>query len=81
MAGQIIVRIDPELKNRASRLAKTEGKNLSEVVRNLLADYVKKRDIGSYIDTLWEKIGEKMREKGYSEKDIDSVIREVRKNK
>lgn len=81
MANQLIVKIDPELKNKASRLAKTEGKNLSEVIRELLVSYVKKRDIGSYIENLWNKIDEKMKEKGYTEKDIDSIIQEVRRNK
>ncbi len=81
MADQLIVRIDPELKNKASRMAKTEGKNLSEVVRDLLVDYIKKRDIGSYIDSLWDKIGGKLKEKGYTEENIDSVIREVRENR
>ncbi len=81
MADQLIVRIDPELKNKASRLAKTEGKSLSEMIRKLLEDYIKSRDIGGYIDNLWDKIGEKMKDKGYTEKNIDSVIREVRKNK
>lgn len=73
--------MDPELKNKAARLAKTEGKNLSEVIRELLESYVKNRDIESYIDNLWDRIGGKMKEKGYTEKDIDSTIQEVRENK
>jgi predicted DNA-binding protein len=81
MANQIIIRIDPELKKKASHLAKTEGKNLSEVIRELLEDYIKTRDISAYIDDLWNRIGEKMKEKGYTENDIDSIIREVRRDK
>ncbi len=81
MANQLIVRIDPELKKKASQLAKTEGKNLSEVIRELLETYVKKRDIGSYINRLWDQIGKKMKAEGYTEKDIEAVIQEVRKRK
>lgn len=81
MADQLIVRIDPKLKNKASLQAKSEGKNLSEVVRKLLEDYIKSRDISGYIDNLWDRIGGKIKDKGYTEKDIDSIIREVRKNK
>ena len=81
MANQLIVRIDPELKMKASRLAKRDGKNLSEVIRDLLESYVKKRDIGAYIDQLWNRIGDKIEEKGFTEDDIESIIQDVRKNK
>ena len=81
MANQLIVRIDPELKMKASRLAKRDGKNLSEVIRDLLESYVKKRDIGAYIDQLWNRIGDKIAEKGITEDDIESIIQDVRKNK
>ncbi len=78
MATQMIVRINPELKNKVSNLAKAEGKNVSEVVRELLEDYVRDRDIGSYIDDLWERIGGKLKFHGHSPKDIQRVIRKVR---
>lgn len=79
MENQIIVRIDPKLKNKASRLAKTEGKNLSKIIRELLESYVKERDIETYIDDLWTRIGNKISEAGYTKKDINKVIRTVRK--
>ena len=79
MENQIIVRIDPNLKNKASRLAKTEGKNLSKIIRELLESYVKERDIETYIDDLWTRIGNKISKSGYTEKDIDKIIRAVRK--
>lgn len=78
MATQMIVRINPELKNKVNSLAKAEGKNVSEVVRELLEDYVRDRDIGAYIDNLWERIGGKFKSHGHSPKDIQRVIREVR---
>jgi predicted DNA-binding protein len=81
MSTQMIVRIDPELKAKVNNLAKTEGKNISEVVRELLEDYVKDRDIGLYIDDLWKRISTKLESRGFGPKDIKRVIQEVRTKK
>lgn len=81
MSTQMIVRIDPELKTKVNNLAKTEGKSISEVVRELLEDYVKDRDIGLYIDDLWKRISTKLTSRGFGPKDIKRVIQEVRTNK
>ena len=81
MSTQMIVRIDPELKTKVNNLAKTEGKNISEVVRELLEDYVKDRDIGLYIDDLWKRIGTKLESRGFGPKDISRIIQEVRTKK
>lgn len=78
MAAQMIVRIDPELKAKVNNFAKIEGKSVSEVVRELLEGYVKNRDIGSYIDDLWERIGGKLASGGVAPRDIKRVIRDVR---
>jgi hypothetical protein len=79
MTEQMIVRIDPVLKAKVNKLAKVEGKNVSEVVRELLEDYVKSRDINSYIDDLWGRIGGKLAEKGFKSGDINNIIKEARK--
>jgi len=81
MSTQMIVRIDPELKTKVNNFAKTEGKNISEVVRELLEDYVKDRDIGLYIDDLWKRIGTKLESRGFGPKDIGRIIQEVRTKK
>lgn len=81
MSTQMIVRIDPELKSKVNNLAKAEGKNISEVVRELLEDYVKDRDIGLYIDDLWKRISTKLTSRGFGPKDIKRVIQEVRTKK
>ena len=81
MSTQMIVRIDPELKAKVNNLAKTEGKSTSEVVRELLEDYVKDRDIGLYIDDLWKRISTKLTSRGFGPKDIKRVIQEVRTKK
>ena len=78
MATQMIVRLDPGLKDKVSRLAKKEGKSLSELVRELLERYAKERDMGSYIDDLWDRIGKKMSENGVTPSDIDAAIKEAR---
>jgi hypothetical protein len=79
MTEQMIVRIDSDLKAKVNKFAKVEGKNVSEVVRELLEDYVKSRDINSYIVDLWDRIGGKLSSKGYKPLDIQRFIIESRK--
>jgi predicted DNA-binding protein len=78
MATQMIIRVEPSLKNKVSKLAKAEGKNLSELVRELLEKYTKERDMSSYIDNLWAKIGQNFSQNNMSESDIEKAIRKVR---
>lgn len=78
MGRQMIIRIDPELKNMADNLARAEGKTVSRVVRELLEGYVRNRDIGSYIDDLWGRIGTKMVKKGVTPRSINATIKKVR---
>ncbi len=78
MTTQMIVRIDPDLKAKVNTFAKVEGKNVSEVVRELLEEYVQNRDIGSYIDNLWGRIGGKLSSREVGPKDIKRAIRDVR---
>ncbi len=78
MATQMIVRIDPGLKDKVSRLAKAEGKNLSELVRDLLVNYTRERDMTATIDSLWERIGQDLSRNNVSEADIEETIRQVR---
>ena len=81
MTTQMIVRIKPELKNKVNSLAKAEGKSVSEVVRELLEDYVKNRDISFYIDDLWQRIGDKLVSHKVGPKEIQNAIKEVRAKK
>jgi len=78
MVTQMIVRIEPDLKDKASRLAKAEGKNLSELVRDLLASYTKQRDMSAYVDSIWERIGGDFSRNNVSEADIETAIKKVR---
>lgn len=81
MSTQILVRIEPDLKNKVNRFAKAEGKTTSEVVRELLEDYVRSRDIGAYIDDLWDRIGKKLKAKRMGPDEIQRIIKEVRGQK
>ena len=78
MTTQMIVRVDPDLKAKVNSFAKIEGKSVSEVVRELLEEYVKNRDIDSYINNLWERIGGKLALRGIGPQDVKRVIRDVR---
>ncbi len=78
MATQMIIRLDPELKERVSMLAKKEGKTLSGLVRELLEKYSRERDLGAYIDSLWDRIGKKLSENHITASDIDKAIKEAR---
>ena len=78
MEKQMIIRIDTELKDRLSRLARNEGKTTSQMVRELIRDYVKERDIGAYIDELWRRIGEKLTSRGVRSTDVRKAVAETR---
>lgn len=78
MATQMIIRLESDLKNKVSQLAKAEGKNLSELVRELLEKYTKERDTSTYIDNLWDKIGQNLAQNNISESDIEKAIKDVR---
>jgi predicted DNA-binding protein len=79
MSTQINIRINPELKEKLYKLARAEGKPASRMVRDIIAEYVKDRDIGAYVDDLWNKIGGKMRSRGIKTGDVVKAIRETRK--
>jgi predicted DNA-binding protein len=81
MTAQMIVRVDPELKNHVQRLAKAEGRTVSDVVRGLMEDYVRDRDIALYIDDLWGRIGEELTAQGAGPGDIRKAIEDVRSRK
>ena len=81
MSTQLIVRVDPDLKSEAARIARIEGKSLSDIVRRLLQEYVQDRDIAAYVDDLWGRIGAKISEAGYRPEDIPDIIRDVRAKK
>ena len=81
MTSQMIVRLDANLKAKVNNLAKAEGKSVSQVVRELIEGYVRDRDISSYIDDLWERVGDKLAARRIKPQDVQRAIREVRARK
>ena len=79
MSTQMIIRIDDEVKNRLSKLARLEGKTTSEMVRELIEEYIKERDISAYIDDLWNRTGKQLKSKGVTPATINKAIKETRK--
>ncbi|MCK5036237.1 MAG: ribbon-helix-helix protein, CopG family [Candidatus Sabulitectum sp.] len=78
MTTQMIIRVDQGLKNKVSQLAKADGKNLSELVRELLERYTRERNMSAYIDNLWDSIGNNLSETDVSEVDVSEAIKQVR---
>ena len=72
---------DSEMKKRLNKLARVEGKTTSQMVRELMEDYIREKDIGTYIDNLWDRIGGKLRSKGITQRDINRAIKESRKRR
>ena len=81
MTTQMIIRIDPKLKDKLTNLARTEGKSTSQLVRDVIEDYINERDISAYIDDLWNRIGDKLASKDVKSKDINKAIKDARKYK
>ena len=81
MSTQMIIPMDPELKEKFRRLARREGKTTSQLVRELIEEYVRKNDKGSYIDELWERIGKEIRARGATPATVGRTIKEIRKEK
>jgi len=81
MSTQMIIRMDSEMKNRLNKLARVEGKTTSQMVRELIDDYMREKDIGTYIDNLWDRIGGKMKAKGINPVGINRAIKESRKSR
>lgn len=75
----MIVRIDAEIKNRLNDLARIERKTTSQVVRELIEEHIKERDISSYVDGLWDRIGVKLKAKGVTQEKIGKAVKDVRK--
>jgi len=81
MGDQILIRMDPALKAQLAKAAKMEGKTSSEVIRALVEDYLRQRDVGAYVDSLWERIGKDFKTKKLTARDISAAIKANRKSR
>jgi predicted DNA-binding protein len=81
MSVQMLIRIEPDLKEALNKLAHKEGKSTNHLVREIIKDFIKERDLSSYIENLWERIGNKLKSKGIKQEDISQAIKAYRKKK
>lgn len=81
MEEQMLIRINSNTKDRFERIARNEGKSMSQVVRELIDVYVSDHDIAGYMNDLWDRVGSDLEGKKVSGKDIDTAIRNVRSGK
>ncbi len=81
MSTQMIIRMEPELKDKVSRFARAEGKTTSEIVRELLVEYISSRDIAAHVDGLWARIREKLETQGITADRISETIQEARRSR
>lgn len=79
MTTQMLVRIDSRKRKTLDKLSKSEGKTTSEVVRELIDAFISEHDLSGYIDGLWNRIGQTLKRRGYSEADIPRLIKESRR--
>lgn len=78
MTTQMIIRLDSKTKLKLMKLAQAEGKNTSQVVRELIEDYIQDRDMGSYIDDLWKRVGKQLKSRNVDRAAIKRAIRDSR---
>lgn len=79
MTEQLLIRVAPDLKRKLARAAMLEGKTSTQVVRDLIEDYVRQRDMPSYIANLWGRIGADLDAAGATRSDVAKAVRAVRK--
>ncbi|MFA5014193.1 MAG: hypothetical protein WC549_01445 [Actinomycetota bacterium] len=78
MKKQLIIRINEELKSKFSKIARIEGKTASEKIGELVSAYTAGNDFAAAVDSLWDRISEKIESSGFKPKDIDRKIKEAR---
>lgn len=81
MTTQIVIRLDVNVKEKMTQLAQHEGKSASQVIRELIDNYIQQRDIAAYIDDLWDRVGNKLKSRGVTTEDIERTIEKVRAEK
>ena len=81
MTTQMSIRLDSEVKSKITKLAYVEGKRASQVVRELIEKSLRERELGAYVDDLWNRVGKKLTSREVALKDIERTIREVRMGK
>ena len=81
MTDQMLVRLEDDAKKKLAYLARAEGKSSSQVVRELVREYIVQRDLAGCIDDLWARAGRKMAAAGNRPEDVHRAILAARKGK
>ena len=79
MTTQMVIRLEKQQREKLNQLSRAEGKATSQVVRELIDNFIREHDIGGYIDDLWSRIGKTISQKGHAAGDVPRMIRESRK--
>ena len=81
MSVQMRIRIEPEIKEALNKFAREKGKSANTLVEEMIKNFIKERDLETYIDDLWNRIGKKLKSKDIKEGDISTAIKESRQKK
>lgn len=81
MNRQMIIRIDEKIKDEFNKLARSSGQTTSQVIRELIENYIKERDATQHINNLWNRISNEIKKNKVAEKDIPELILSSRKTK
>ena len=79
MTTQLMIRIEPDLKGSVTRLARAQGKSVSELTREVLEEYVQEHDLAAYVDRLWGRIAAQLPEEAADSEELQRMVREARK--
>ena len=79
MTTSLLVRVDKKKKDQFDRLARKKGKTSSEVIRELMDDYIERYDMRGYLDSVWNEISAEFKRRNITQKDINRTIKEVRR--
>ena len=80
MTVQMIVRLDPDTKERLGRLARAEGKTTSRLMRDVIDAYLRERDPETHIEDLWACIRQSIEAGGHGAEDVERTVAEVRRS-
>jgi predicted transcriptional regulator len=81
MSTHMMIRIESDLKERFARLARMEGKSTSRMIRDLVEHFIEERDIRTYMDDLWARVGGRLKSKGFKASDVSKAVRQVRQGR
>jgi predicted DNA-binding protein len=81
MQSQLIIRVDPNTKNKFQKIVRMEGKTTSEKIREMMNDYIAQKDFSAAVDRVWDKITTEFKKRGITDDDIEKAIKEVRASK